>query len=275
MQDPRFSELEFLLALDRAGTQTIAVTQGTRMFGLEERPLKEMLLTLVEQDFVNGNATAAADTRHEKDRNLASDARLTDLNRCRLGEPVTYRLGHKGRVYFFDRREALRADEDFERQFRIVYDKAAWDRELDLQLLTVTESEPLSLIVGDLDGFKAANDRAGHPKADELLERYMRIARDAVERSGRAYRLGQGDELGAILPRSTPEDAKRVAEVMRARVEAECRTEDGEGRPLRVTASIGVATLVAPTDRIAAYAAAEGQMRRAKEGGKNRVSSCE
>jgi len=210
MEDPRFSELALLLKLDQEGPQTIAVTAGARMFGLEERPLKEMLLALIEQDLVNGNATAAADARPQRDRNLASDARLADLNACRLGEPVTYRLAHKGRVHFFDRREALRADEDFDRQFRIVYDKAAWDRELDLELMTVTGDDPLSLIVGDLDGFREANNRAGHLRADDLLERFMRIFRDAVERLGRAYRLGQGDELGAILPKTGTDQAQQV-----------------------------------------------------------------
>ena len=53
------------------------------------------------------------------------------------------------------------------------------------------------VLLFDLDGFKAYNDRYGHPLGDALLARLGRELQAAVEPAGNAYRLG-GDEFCVV-----------------------------------------------------------------------------
>jgi two-component system cell cycle response regulator len=64
-----------------------------------------------------------------------------------------------------------------------------------------------ALLLFDLDGFKAFNDRFGHPAGDALLARLGEALRRAVRDSARAYRLG-GDEFCVLVPAGSPDLAK-------------------------------------------------------------------
>lgn len=61
-----------------------------------------------------------------------------------------------------------------------------------------SETHPISLLFLDLNGFKAYNDRLGHPEGDKLLTRLGCALRDAVVGDGTAYRVG-GDEFCVLL----------------------------------------------------------------------------
>ena len=58
---------------------------------------------------------------------------------------------------------------------------------------------PLTLLVVDLDGFKAVNDRLGHVKGDEVLRQTARLIRENLRKTDAAFRFG-GDEFVIILP---------------------------------------------------------------------------
>jgi two-component system cell cycle response regulator len=64
-----------------------------------------------------------------------------------------------------------------------------------------------ALLLFDLDGFKAFNDRFGHPAGDALLARLGEALRRAVRDGARAYRLG-GDEFCVLVPAGSPDLAK-------------------------------------------------------------------
>jgi diguanylate cyclase (GGDEF)-like protein len=98
--------------------------------------------------------------------------------------------------------------------------------------------EPLSVLVGDLDGFKEINDRYGHLEGDRLLRAVADSLRRALRRPDVAYRWG-GDEFALILPGT----AEQVAERARAAV-AENATPEGE--PL--TMATGVAQFAGDDD---------------------------
>lgn len=95
---------------------------------------------------------------------------------------------------------------------------------------------PLALVVVDLDGFKAVNDRYGHLRADELLRRLAQALRRSSREFDFAVRFG-GDEFVVVLPQTTRAEAARMAERIRANVEDVALLEG-----ITLTASIGVAS---------------------------------
>jgi diguanylate cyclase (GGDEF)-like protein len=90
-----------------------------------------------------------------------------------------------------------------------------------------------TLVVLDLDGFKAYNDNYGHPAGDELLARLGHNL-DAVTGSGTAYRLG-GDEFCVLSPLASEMGKAFVRRAVKA------LSERGEG--FEISASHGVVTL--------------------------------
>jgi diguanylate cyclase (GGDEF)-like protein/putative nucleotidyltransferase with HDIG domain len=96
--------------------------------------------------------------------------------------------------------------------------------------------QPLSLLVGDLDNFKALNDRYGHAAGDRALEQLALILQTAKRRIDMAARIG-GEEFAVILPDSDRHAALILAERMRREVR-----ETFVYEPHELTISIGVAT---------------------------------
>src|SRR5262245_35577487 len=70
------------------------------------------------------------------------------------------------------------------------------------------------VLVFDLDQFKGINDRYGHTVGDDVLRRFSTIISACLRASDIAARLG-GEEFAAILPRSTDDRARQVAEQVR------------------------------------------------------------
>ena len=76
--------------------------------------------------------------------------------------------------------------------------------DLDARLHAATASNPLVLILFDLDGFKSYNDTFGHPAGDAVLARLGTKLADAVALHGTAYRLG-GDEFCVLISATSTE----------------------------------------------------------------------
>jgi diguanylate cyclase (GGDEF)-like protein len=72
------------------------------------------------------------------------------------------------------------------------------------------QDRPLSVLVADLDGFKALNDTFGHPAGDEML-RTTGAAFDAAVRLGDACFRWGGDEFVAVLPGAGVDEARAIA----------------------------------------------------------------
>lgn len=135
---------------------------------------------------------------------------------------------------------------------------------------TLRHQAPLSLILFDIDFFKKVNDTYGHVAGDAVLVQLARFVSAAVRREDLFARYG-GEEF-AILARGTEGDAAAAfADRLRTGIEALAITH--EGRALRVTVSIGVAS--APAADIATsqdlITRADEALYAAKHGGRNRV----
>jgi diguanylate cyclase (GGDEF)-like protein len=129
---------------------------------------------------------------------------------------------------------------------------------------------PLSLLFLDLDGFKGVNDTHGHQAGSRALVEASAVIRRCARETDVVARFG-GDEFAIILPDTGSEGAAAVGDRVRERLGAHPFL-DGDGLQVRLTASVGVATL----PDVAASAeelvrAADMAMYQVKESGKNGV----
>lgn len=177
-----------------------------------------------------------------EDRLLASNARLEELS---LTDSLT---GLRNGRYFH-----ARMDEEFSERERT--------------------GDSLAVVLLDLDHFKRINDTYGHPVGDDVLVSVGR-AIQSVSREGEVEARVGGEEFALLLPRSSGEAAREVAERVRRAIAAAQISPDGDpAEKLHVTASAGVATTVetgAATAR-ELYGAADAALYRAKQEGRDRT----
>lgn len=117
-----------------------------------------------------------------------------------------------------------------------------FDQSLNEAILRATQtSEPLTLLLCDVDHFKAFNDTWGHPLGDDVLRLIARTIKEVVRREDVAARYG-GEEFAVILPNTSLQTAAEVAETLRAGVNTKEVVQRSTGRNLgRVTVSVGLA----------------------------------
>ena len=130
---------------------------------------------------------------------------------------------------------------------------------------------PMSLIVFDLDHFKAINDRYGHLAGDAVLGAVGGRMNSVLRGSDLKCRYG-GEEFLILLPDTPSQGALRVAETLRREIEGTSIPWSDD--TLRVTASFGI-TAITPgeMDPLAAIARADEALYRAKQDGRNCVRS--
>ncbi|MDW7673399.1 MAG: diguanylate cyclase, partial [Bacillota bacterium] len=114
-----------------------------------------------------------------------------------------------------------------------LYNRAYFEEEL--IRLNTDRQLPLSLIMGDLNGLKLANDAFGHDHGDMLLKKIADILKQSCRDGDIICRWG-GDEFGIILPSTTEADAKKVAD----RIKINC-SSSSEGS-MFLSISLGTAT---------------------------------
>ena len=126
----------------------------------------------------------------------------------------------------------------------------------------------LSLVMFDIDHFKAINDNHGHLTGDFVLKELARRVRTRVRKEEVFARYG-GEEFTVTLPEATRENALEFADQLRRLVQRE--TFDFEGDKLAVTISAGVATIKKEIDALAFVKLADENLYRAKRAGRNKV----
>lgn len=128
------------------------------------------------------------------------------------------------------------------------------------------QEEPLSLIIFDIDDFKAVNDKFGHRKGDQILGCLAKTAEQVIGERDILGRYG-GEEFIVIMPKTKKDRAYQIAESLRRTIAA-AELLDG----FHLTISLGVASY--PEDALLMeelIEKADQALYVAKEGGKNRA----
>jgi diguanylate cyclase (GGDEF)-like protein len=150
------------------------------------------------------------------------------------------------------------------RRFDDVYD-LEWQR-------ARRSGRPLSLALLDIDSFKQFNDLYGHPAGDRALRAVARVAGTHMRRpADLAARYG-GEELVLLMPETDAAQALQIAQALRQAI-ADLMIAHASSAASCITVSIGGASLdpSRPESSAALFEAADVQLYRAKQGGRNRV----
>ena len=142
--------------------------------------------------------------------------------------------------------------------------RRALDERLDYLRATLGATEPLSMLVVDVDRFKRVNDVFGHEVGDQVLRRVAQAIAAVLRPEDLAFRFG-GDEFGAVIAGAPADVVQARAQQIGHLVEA----EDWAGirSDLRVTVSVGAACATGIDDIDALYARADHALYAAKSDG--------
>ena len=135
---------------------------------------------------------------------------------------------------------------------------------------STSRDHPLSLMILDIDHFKAVNDTYGHNAGDEVLRVFAARMRNVVRQVDLVCRLG-GEEFVVVMPDTTLEVASVVAERVRETIgKMLFPIADGE-KAIPVTVSIGLAYALDDANPDGLFRRADRALYRSKNEGRNRV----
>jgi diguanylate cyclase (GGDEF)-like protein/PAS domain S-box-containing protein len=172
----------------------------------------------------------------------------------------------------------LRDSEERYRELSIIddlsqlYNSRHFYRELQMEMDRANRyGQPLTLLLLDLDDFKAFNDAYGHVEGDQVLLRLGQVVKRCLRHTDSAYRYG-GEEFTILLPMTTRDDGAVTAE----RIRTEFKKENFSPVPdeqVHVTVSIGLAQYKPQEDMKAFVHRVDQLMYQGKKNGKDRVCS--
>lgn len=133
---------------------------------------------------------------------------------------------------------------------------------------------PLTLLVIDIDHFKAVNDTWGHSVGDKVLRQVAQLIRDTLREDDLFGRMG-GEEFAAVVVEADGEGAMEIAERLCATV-AQTAFDHRQDDSIQVSVSIGLAQLNGRNIGFAnLMGEADSAMYEAKQSGRNRVLCCD
>jgi diguanylate cyclase (GGDEF)-like protein len=126
-----------------------------------------------------------------------------------------------------------------------VANRYRFDRYTDREWLRLTREQlPISLILCDLDFFKAYNDTYGHQAGDQCLKQVAEAIKNCARRpADLAARYG-GEEFALVLPNTEAQGAIQVAETIRSEVRKKAIIHCGSSISEYLTLSLGVTSLI-------------------------------
>lgn len=196
-----------------------------------------------------------------------------------IGHTCFYKLNREN---FFNQRRLEQQQQQIERLARYdqltgLYERHIFEERLEEEFERAGRHDhPLTLLMIDIDRFKAVNDTYGHTAGDRVLETFgsilSNIDRNNLRRSDVSCRFG-GEEFCVLLPESDSEDGEVVADRIRKTL-SEQTFGDEPGETFQVTCSIGVAERSEAMDHHEALVRkADQNLYEAKESGRDRTVS--
>jgi two-component system cell cycle response regulator len=178
----------------------------------------------------------------------------------------SYRLNRYKRIQYTNSKELAKLSS--RDALTGIYNRYRFEEELHRAIVSANRyGTELSLIMFDIDNFKAINDSYGHLVGDKVLVDFTRIV-DAEIRECDFFSRWGGEEFVLILPGTNKEDAERLANRLRDRI---CSTYFN---PIgRITCSFGIDSLSAGDDSKSLFQRVDRLMYLAKEMGKDQVIS--
>lgn len=146
-----------------------------------------------------------------------------------------------------------------------LFNRSKMDNLLQQRLDEIADGDELSVVLLDVDRFKAINDTYGHLAGDEVLQKTARILRRHMDGRGDSGRWG-GEEFLLILHRVGSDEAVRIAERIRRDLELE-----DFGAIQHVTASFGVTVAMPGEETRQIFKRADDALYAAKHSGRNCV----
>lgn len=153
-----------------------------------------------------------------------------------------------------------------------VLNRRAWDRDLEALLADLVsgigKEAALTIIMADLDHFKAVNDTYGHMVGDAVLKEFAALLKKDFDALGKTYRYG-GEEFGVIVPGRSIKDIKDKVESFRKRLNRSRFTADNGRIKLFITASFGLCEWCRGMNAAYLVDEADKALYAAKEAGRN------
>jgi diguanylate cyclase (GGDEF)-like protein len=149
------------------------------------------------------------------------------------------------------------------------YNRHYFDDFLDIEVRRCARyGRPMSLLLLDMDDFKACNDQGGHQAGDQALKEVVRILNSGVRSVDMVARYG-GEEFVVVLPETEHEGALEAAERLRRLI------DDHDFSCGKLTSSIGMVSIDYSNgdtpDANELFARADKALFQAKQAGRNRV----
>ena len=155
-----------------------------------------------------------------------------------------------------------------------LFNRLAMDKKLQQAWhILIRTGDPLTVMLVDIDHFKAYNDYYGHQAGDDCLKKVARILQNAAKRDSDMVARYGGEEFLIVLPSTSRASAQDIAENMQRHIADENIEHSASSVGSQVTASIGIATQVpSPEGSVSGLiGAADRALYRAKENGRNRI----
>jgi diguanylate cyclase (GGDEF)-like protein len=149
-----------------------------------------------------------------------------------------------------------------------VRNRASMDASMKREIgLAQRHNSPLSVILMDIDHFKAINDQHGHLYGDQALKAAAQCAEQSIRESDMIFRYG-GEEFLVLLTGTDLEGAQLLAERIRVNVQ---NLQPISDRSIQMTVSLGVTKLTAQDNTDTLFQRIDAALYRAKNEGRNRV----
>lgn len=201
---------------------------------------------------------------------------------------INYRLEYEERQQFLKQQRARVLRQQLDRS-RIELEKAArsdpltgaanrraFDEAMQTAWAMATANQSaLSVLLVDVDHFKAYNDFYGHPAGDQCLRHVAQALQGVIDAEGGLVARWGGEEFAAVLPAHTLPRALDLANRARVAVQSANLRHERSGTAATVTVSVGVASTIPAQGDVwlELLAQADAALYEAKRAGRNRASA--